>query len=90
MEAAALPEQRRPRHRRGKQHSAVERRLIKCKTEKIEVRVTLAIETDYTDSEGGFKGVVSFVDSDSVEFVIDGRNVWIFKAFIVSAEPLHG
>jgi hypothetical protein len=78
----------RPRRRpRQKNLSGVERELIKSKTENRDVRVTLAIETDYTDNEGGFMGRVEWVEPGSVKFEIDGEPVWVFRAFIVSVQP---
>lgn len=86
MESAQMTQQRRRQHR---QHlSARDNALVQAKVAGVKVALVLAVETDYTDNSGNCKAEVMHVDGDSIKFKIEGREIWIGKSFIVSAEPL--
>lgn len=88
MEGLAVADKR--RSRRPQSHGAFHRALINAKVKKQTVKLTLAIETDYSDAMGVCQGTVKQVEPDSTLFVIQGREIWILEAFLVSVEPLVG
>ena len=84
MEGSALADKG-PKGRRSP-HGSFHQALIKAKTQKRKVKLVLAIDTDYTDGQGVCSADVLTVDRTSTLFKIDGREVWVLEAFLVSVE----
>lgn len=88
MEAilAERDKRRKPSTRDTFEKRAIDHELIRAKTEKRGVKICLPFETSYVDANCECEAKVVFVDKDSIKFEIRGREIWILRAFIVSAE----
>jgi hypothetical protein len=62
--------------------------LIECARDRLLVSVEMAVETSYTDDVSCFIGTPKIIDTYSVGFIIEGREIWVSKPFIVSVEKL--